>query len=193
MSLARHRSRSHGRLVARRCRRAQPGIDRRWRQRRCAGEEVGMRRRARVPELGEDDTTCPVHGGGDRRPAADLRIGEQSGNVVPADGVATDPRAFGDDQSSRGTLCIVAFVQLRRHQVGIRCAATCQRRHDDAVGELVVTHPVGPQQRLGSIDAVLDRNTHETSASALSLRAWSFRKAARSSTASADSGSPAEM
>ena len=77
-----------------------------------------------MPELREDHTAFAVHGVGDRGPTADLGVGEQSGNVVPADGVATDPRALGDDQSGRGALGVVLRVQFRRRQVGIRCAAT---------------------------------------------------------------------
>ena len=143
-----------------------------------------MRRRTGVPELREDNTTRTVHCVGDRGPAADLGVGEQSRDVVPADGVATDPRTLGDDQTGRGTLGVIALMQFRRRQVGIRCAATRQRRHDDAVGELEPARPVGPKQRLGAMSAAFEGSVHE---------ACSLRKAARSSTASADSGNPAEM
>ena len=60
-----------------------------------------------MPELREDDTTLTVHGLGHCGPAADLGIGEQSGNVVPANGVATDPRALGDDQPGRRALGVI--------------------------------------------------------------------------------------
>ena len=164
MSSQRHRSRCHGRLVARRRRRTHSGVDRRRSQRGCAVEEIGMRRRAGVPELHEDDAALAVHGVGDCRPRAHLRVGEQSGNVVPADRIATDPCPLGDDQPGRGTLGVVTHVQIGRQQVRIRCTATRQRRHDHPVGELELAHPIRLQQRLGSIAAGFVRGVHRAAA-----------------------------
>jgi len=47
-------------------------------------------------------------------PGAHLGVGEYPENVAPADSVAADPRAFGDDQSGRSALGVVLRVQVSR-------------------------------------------------------------------------------
>ncbi len=98
--------------------------------------QVGVRDTPDVPELQEDASALGVHGGGRQLPAFDLRGRPDAGRADVALALRADVGRFGDDEAGRGALGVVGGLQLAGDAlvVGPRPG---QRRHDDAVGELI--------------------------------------------------------
>jgi hypothetical protein len=144
-----HRTRHDGGNVAR-CRDGYlPGIDVGGRDRLRAAAQVRMRNGARMPELGDNAPAGSVDGIGQAAPAANLLFGPQARRIRPTEPLRADRDPFGHDQAGCGALGIVFGLQRGRHLVIRPGAHSGKRRHDDPIGQIEITHPIGRKQRLG--------------------------------------------
>src|ERR1700691_1961009 len=101
-----------------------------------------MRDCAGVPELCKDAAAGSMDGIGDPSPSAHLFLRPQSWRISPAKSLRANRGGLGDDQSSRSTLCVILRLQGRGHMiVGLRTHPS-ERRHDDAVRKVEVSHSI---------------------------------------------------
>src|SRR6202030_1029277 len=101
-----------------------------------------MRDRAGVPELRNEAAAGCMHGIRDTSPSADLLLRPEAGCIGPAKSFRANRGGLGDDQSGRSTLRVILCLQCRGHMIMRLCAHPGERRHDDAVRKIEVSHPI---------------------------------------------------
>ena len=106
-----------------------------------AGLERGMRDPADMPQLQEDDPALGVNGIDDLSPAGNLLLRIDAGHAGAAESGGHDRRRLGDDQSARrSTLGVIFDVQRPRRKRGFFRPHPRQRRHRDAMPEMIGTN-----------------------------------------------------
>jgi hypothetical protein len=93
-----------------------------------------------MPELHEDAAACLMHGFGDHLPAGNLRRRPDAGSPLIADAVWRDVGRLCEDEARRGALDVVVPHDAGGHPV-IGRAGACQRRHEDAAGQVKIPDP----------------------------------------------------
>src|SRR6202789_4714184 len=101
-----------------------------------------------MPELGNDATARSMNGIRDAPPSADLLRRPQARRIGPAESLRTNCGGLCDDQSSRSTLRIILRLQGRGHVIPRLRTHPGERRHDDAVRKIEVSHPIWCEKRL---------------------------------------------
>src|ERR1700750_2463028 len=84
----------------------------------------------------------------DTSPSADLLPGPQSRSIRPAESFRTDCGGLSDDQSSRSALRVILRLQGRGHVIMRLGTHPGERRHDDAVRKIEVSHSIWFEKRL---------------------------------------------
>src|SRR5258708_5476098 len=107
-----------------------------------------MRDRAGVPELCNDAAAGRMDGIRDTSPSADLLLRPEAWCIGPAKCFQANRGGFGDDQSSRSTLCVILRLQGRGHVIMRLRTHPGERRHDDAVRKIEVSHSIWCEERL---------------------------------------------
>src|ERR1700692_787787 len=107
-----------------------------------------MRDRAGVPELRNDAAAGCMDGIRDTSPSADVLVHPAAWSIGPAEPFRTNRSGFGDDQSSRSTLRIILRLQGRGHVIMRLGTHPGERRHDDAVRKIEVSHSIWCEKRL---------------------------------------------
>ena len=90
-----------------------------------------------MPELSDDATAFCMYSLGHFFPGLQLLLTIEAGNVRVALSLCTDGRAFADQQTCRGALCVVGLHCLCGHRLGR--PVTRQWRHGNAVGQAQAT------------------------------------------------------
>src|SRR6266851_2695849 len=97
---------------------------------------------ARVPELCDDAAPGCMYGIRDKSPSADLLLRPQAWRIGP-------PKPFGayggglrDNQPGRSALRVILRLQRCRHMIVGLGAHPGERRHDDAVRKIEVSHSI---------------------------------------------------
>src|SRR5271169_4947825 len=75
-------------------------------------------------------------------PSADLLLRPEAWCIGPAKSFVANRSGFGDDQSSRSTLRIILRLQGRGYVIMRLGTHPSERRHDDAVRKIEVSHPI---------------------------------------------------
>src|ERR1700722_1372622 len=101
-----------------------------------------MRDCARVPELCDHAAAGCMDGIRDASPSADLLLRPQAWRISPAKSFRANRSGLRDDQSGRSTLRVKLRLQGRGHMIMRLCAHPGERRHDDAVRKIEVSHPI---------------------------------------------------
>src|ERR1700688_1102599 len=101
-----------------------------------------MRDCAGVPELCNDAAACRMDSIRNTSPSADLLLRPQSWRIGPAKSFRANRGGLGDDQSGRSTLRVILRLQGRRHMIVRLRTHPSERRHDDAVRKIEVSHPI---------------------------------------------------
>src|SRR6202051_2991497 len=101
-----------------------------------------MRDCARVPELCNHAAAGCMDGIRDASPSADLLLRPQSWRIGPAKSFRANRGGLGDDQSGRSTLRVILCLQRSGHMIMRLRAHPGERRHDDAVRKIEVSHPI---------------------------------------------------
>src|ERR1700746_1232293 len=107
-----------------------------------------MRDCSRVPELCNDAPADCMDGIRDASPSADLLRCPQARRIGPAKSFLANRGGFGDNQSSRSTLRIILRLQGRGHVIMRLRTHPGERRHDDAIRKIEVSHPIWCEKRL---------------------------------------------
>src|SRR5258708_37887264 len=107
-----------------------------------------MRDRSRVPELCNDAAAGCMNAIRDGSPSADLLLCPQSWCIGPAKSFRANRGSLGDDQSGRSTLRVILRLQGRGHMIMRLRTHPSERRHDDAVRKIEVSHPIWCEQWL---------------------------------------------
>ncbi|MNE74126.1 hypothetical protein D3C80_1701800 [compost metagenome] len=90
-----------------------------------------------MPQLQEDPSASAMHRLGHVGPAAHLVVGPDAGGVGVANAHGSHRGGFAEDQAGTGALYVVLGHKGVGHAAFV-CAATGQRRHDDAVRQFEV-------------------------------------------------------
>src|SRR6202050_3419710 len=101
-----------------------------------------MRDRPCMPQLSDDATTGCVNCIGDAPPPTNLFLTPQARRIRPTKSFGADRRGLGDNQSRRGALRIILCLQGRGHMIMRLRTHPGERRHDDAVRKIEVSHPI---------------------------------------------------
>src|ERR1700727_166992 len=101
-----------------------------------------MRDRARVPELCNHASAGCMDGIRDASPSADLLLRPQAWRISPAKSFRANCSGLGDDQPGRSTLHVILCLQGRGHMIMRLRTHPSERRHDDAVRKVEVSHPI---------------------------------------------------
>src|SRR5258708_29064890 len=101
-----------------------------------------MRDCSRVPELRNHAAAGFMDSIRDTSPSADLLLRPQSWRIGPAKSFRTNRSGLGDDQSGRSTLRVILRLQGRGHMIMRLRTHSGERRHDDAVRKIEVSHPI---------------------------------------------------
>src|ERR1700692_1943365 len=101
-----------------------------------------MRDCSRVPELCNHAAAGYMDGIRNASPSADLLLRPQSWRIGPAKSFGANRGGLGDDQSGRSTLRVILCLQGRGHMIMRLRAHPSERRHDDTVGKIEVSHPI---------------------------------------------------
>src|SRR5258708_11928011 len=101
-----------------------------------------MRDRSRVPELCDHAATGCMDGIRDASPSADLFLRPQAWRISPAKSFRANRSGLGDDQSGRSTLRVILRLQGRGHMIMRLRTHPGERRHDDAVRKIELSHPI---------------------------------------------------
>jgi hypothetical protein len=126
-------------------------------RRPAAGLQRGMRHAPDMPELRKDPTTAGVDGLGHLAPSFYLRVIIEAWRESIASSLRGDIGSLRDNQPGRGALGIIFGHQGTRDAV-FASATPRQRRHDDAVRELVWPEPHRLEQiapSLGKIKSIV--------------------------------------
>src|SRR5260221_14495581 len=107
-----------------------------------------MRDCAGVPELCNDAAADCMDGVRDASPSANLLLRPEAWCIGPAKSFRANRGRFGDDQSSRSTLRIILRLQGRGHVIMRLGTHPGERRHDDAVRKIEVSHSIWCEERL---------------------------------------------
>src|ERR1700723_1332133 len=107
-----------------------------------------MRDCAGVPKLCNDATAGRMDGIRDTPPSADLVLRPEAWCIGPAKSFRADRGGFGDDQSSRSALRVILRLQYRGHVIMRLRTHPGERRHDDAVRKIEVSHSIRCEKRL---------------------------------------------
>src|SRR6201998_903591 len=107
-----------------------------------------MRNCAGVPELGNDPTAGSMDSIRDPSPAANMLLRPEAWCIGPAKSLRANRGGFGDDQSRRSTLRIILRLQGRGHVIMRLGTHPGERRHDDAVRKIEVSHSIWFEKRL---------------------------------------------
>src|SRR5277367_98243 len=107
-----------------------------------------MRDCAGVPELGNDAATSRMDGICDAPPSADLLLRPKSWRIRPAKPLRANRGGLGNDESRRSTLRVILSLQGSGHMIVRLRAHPSERRHDDAVRKVKVSHPIWHEKRL---------------------------------------------
>src|ERR1700732_4458353 len=89
-----------------------------------------------------------MHGIRDTSPSADLLLRPEARCISPAKSFRANRGGLGDDQSGRSTLRVILCLQCRGHMIMRLRAHPGERRHDDAVRKIEVSHPIWCEKRL---------------------------------------------
>src|ERR1700723_2532223 len=100
-----------------------------------------MRDCARVPELCNHAAAGCMDGIRDASPSADLLLRPQARRIRPVKSFRANRSGLRDDQSGRSTLRVILRLQGRGHMIMRLRAHPGERRHDDAVRKIEVSHP----------------------------------------------------
>src|SRR5579862_5649361 len=84
----------------------------------------------------------------DTSPSADLLVRPEAGCIGPAKSFPANRGRLGDDQSSRSTLRVVFCLQGRRHVIMRLRTHARERRHNDAVRKIEISHSIWCKKRL---------------------------------------------
>src|SRR5580658_7212311 len=101
-----------------------------------------MRDCARVPELCSHAAAGCMDGIRDASPSADLLLRPQTWRIGPAKSFRANRSGLRDGQSGRSTLLVILRLQCSRHMIVGVSAHPRERRHDDAVRKIEVSHPI---------------------------------------------------
>src|ERR1700747_2500011 len=101
-----------------------------------------------VPELCNDAASCRMDGIRNTSPSADLLLCPQPWRIGPAKSFRADRSGPGDDQPGRSTLRVILRLQRRGHMIVRLRTHPGERRHDDAVRKIEVSHPIWCEKRL---------------------------------------------
>src|ERR1700722_952200 len=95
----------------------------------------------------------------DTSPSVDLLLRPEAGCMGPAKSLRANRGGLGDDQSSRSTLRVVLCLQGRGHVIMRLRTHPGERRHNDAVRKIKVSHPVWCEKWLirHHINSCIDR------------------------------------
>src|ERR1700732_373867 len=107
-----------------------------------------MRDRAGVPKLCNDAAAGCMDGIRDASPSEDVFLRPEAWCIGPAKSFRANRGGFGDDQSSRSALRIILRLQGRGHVIMRLSAHPGERRNDDAVRKIEVSHPIWCEKRL---------------------------------------------
>src|SRR5882724_2886566 len=84
----------------------------------------------------------------DTSPSADLLLRPEAGCIGPAKSLRANRGGLGDDQPSRSTLRVVLCLQGRGHVIMRLRTHPGERRHNDAVRKIEVSHSICCKKRL---------------------------------------------
>src|SRR6202140_5307185 len=101
-----------------------------------------------MPQLCNHAAAGRVDGIRDTSPSADLLLGPEAWCIGPAKSFRANRGGLGDDQSSRSTLRIILRLQGRGHVIMRLGTHPGERRHDDAVRKIEVSHSIWCEKRL---------------------------------------------
>src|SRR5580698_3045148 len=107
-----------------------------------------MRDCAGVPKLCNDATAGRMDGIRDAPPSADLVLRPEAWCIGPAKSFRANRGGFGDDQTSRSTLRVILRLQGRGNVITRLGTHPGERRHDDAVRKIEVSHWIWCEKRL---------------------------------------------
>src|ERR1700676_5000506 len=107
-----------------------------------------MRDCAVVPELCNDAAAGCMDGIRDTSPSADLLLRPEAWCIGPAKPFRANRGGLGDDQSGGSTLRVILCLQGRWHVIMRLRTHSSERRHDDAVRKIEVSHPIWCEQWL---------------------------------------------
>src|SRR5437899_10487851 len=107
-----------------------------------------MRDRAGMPELRDDAAAGCMDGICDMSPSADLLVSPEAWCSGPAKSFRANRGGLGDDQSGRSTLRVVLCLQGRGYVIVRLGTHSGERRHNDAVRKIEVSHPIWCEKRL---------------------------------------------
>src|SRR5580704_9670879 len=107
-----------------------------------------MRDRAGVPELCNDAAACCMDGIRDTSPSAGLLLRPEAWCIGPAKSFLANRSGFGDNQSGRSTLRIILRLQGCGYVIMRLSTHPSERRHDDAVRKIEVSHSIWCEKRL---------------------------------------------
>src|ERR1700679_242891 len=107
-----------------------------------------MRDCAGVPELCNHAAAGSMDGIRDASPSADLLLRPQTWRISPAESFRANRCGLRDDQSGRSTLGVILRLQASGHMIVGVGTHPSERRHDDAVRKIEVSHSIGCEKRL---------------------------------------------
>src|ERR1700678_4657583 len=93
-----------------------------------------------MPELCNDAASSGMDGIRDASPAANLLLCPEPWCIGPAESLRTDSSGLGNDQSRRSTLRVILSLQDCGHVIVRSRTHPGERRHDDGVREIDVSH-----------------------------------------------------
>src|SRR5580704_7343599 len=133
-----------------------------------------MRDCAGMPELCNDAAASRMDGIRDTSPSADLRLRPEAWGIGPAKSFRANRGGLGDDQSSRSTLRVILYLQCRGHMIMRLRTHPGERRHDNPVRKIEVSHPIGREKRLirHRINSCIDRLNVLRESLRLHRRVW---------------------
>src|ERR1700724_796279 len=101
-----------------------------------------MRDCAGVPELCNDAAACCMNGIRDSSPSADFLLRPEARRIGPSKSFRANRGGLGDYQSGRSTLRVILRLQRCRHMIVGLGAHPSERRHDDTIRKIKVSHPI---------------------------------------------------
>src|SRR5580658_4242414 len=128
-----------------------------------------MRDCTRVPELCNHAAAGCMDGIRDASPSADLLPRPKAWRISPAKSFRANRSGLRDDQSGRSTLRIILRLQGRGHMIMRLRTHPRERRHDDAVRKIEVSHLIWCEKWL----IPHQRNPRMREAVSSSILSWS--------------------
>jgi hypothetical protein len=113
-----------------------------------AAQQFRMRDCAGMPELCNDAAASRMDGIRDASPSADLLPRPKAWRISPAKSIRANRSGLRDDQSGRSTLRVIPRLQGRGYMIMRLRTHPGERRHDNTVRKIEVSHPIWCEKRL---------------------------------------------